>query len=367
MPFSIMMAGDLPFHIRGSAQWPLLYFARDAAEQCDHPPRSVQILMTSMQGLPEPQVVVTSADLPPDVTVVPVDMRPMGMSVFPVPLAPGMSTQDILSAVAACFPEAADRIAAAVSTGQVALQDAQGQIFEALPQHLFILQWLVARPHGLFTPAGLPGFSTTSTTTAMQPGESTIQFMLVGDTTTARHYGAPAAGRPLRADPQGRLTRGFSLRLPPVLPWSTNPRAYIVPLLVTPDTQEHVLIMYDPGVDLHTKDILSEPLRGSGAQIYVNGVHESACNRPLVTGDFVQQFGTAFQGTAFHAGPVLDTVNRLRCLSFPLHLPALALFNGPRGTVVAPLRGAGCLQGMVNEAFEDRLDRLGRRPALASA
>ena len=181
-----MMAGDLPFHIRGSAQWPLLYFARDAAEQCDHPPRSVQILMTSMQGLPEPQVVVTSADLPPDVTVVPVDMRPMGMSVFPVPLAPGMSTQDILSAVAACFPEAADRIAAAVSTGQVALQDAQGQIFEALPQHLFILQWLVARPHGLFTPAGLPGFSTTSTTTAMQPGESTIQFMLVGDTTTAR-------------------------------------------------------------------------------------------------------------------------------------------------------------------------------------
>ena len=77
-----MMAGDLPFHIRGSAQWPLLYFARDAAEQCDHPPRSVQILMTSMQGLPEPQVVVTSADLPPDVTVVPVDMRPYGHVCF---------------------------------------------------------------------------------------------------------------------------------------------------------------------------------------------------------------------------------------------------------------------------------------------
>ena len=62
---------------------------------------------------------------------------------------------------------------------------------------------------------------------------------------------------------------------------------------------------------------------------------------------------------------MLDNVNRLRCLSFPLHLPALALFNGPRGPVVAPLRGASCLQGTINEAFEERLDRLGR-PARTS-
>eukprot|EP00439_Symbiodinium_sp_Y106_P078512 s610_g17.t1 len=113
VPFSVMMAGDLPFHIRGAAQWPLLNFARDAAEQCDHAPRSVQILMTSLQGLPEPQVVVTGADLPPEATVVPVDMRPLGLSVFPVPLAPGMSTADVLDAVVAGFPEASERITTA--------------------------------------------------------------------------------------------------------------------------------------------------------------------------------------------------------------------------------------------------------------
>ncbi|CAE7773935.1 unnamed protein product [Symbiodinium sp. CCMP2592] len=221
----------------------------------------------------------------------------------------------------------------------------------------------------------------------MQSAGVTVQYMLVGDTTTARL--APVAIA--EADPQlavlelicafarqGRLNHHFTLQLAPVLHWSTRQRAYIVPILVAPLAQAQVLILYDPGVDgtqLHTmtvpagtrpSDVLSGAQRAGGAQIFANGVHESACNRPLITGDFLQQFGPGiYHGTAIHAGPVLDDVNRLRCLSMPMQFPPVCLYQGPRGPVVAPMRGACSLQEVLNDVFEERLDRMGR-PARTS-
>ena len=400
--FLMMVKGYPPVTLQGGRQWSLLDFASYAASQLDEPVRRVQLLTTSVPGIQEPQVIVTEGDANIDLaaveTVLPVDLRGFGAGVMPTALSPGMTCDDVLRAVQ-LLDTSLQTTMSSVSTSDLFLQDAQGQVYEELPAHLLHMQWLVVRKRGDFSPwhLALPTSTTTTTTTTtthMQPvyaDHRTVQFIMVGAGTTVRLPEVPYN----QADPQvallellralvrlGRLGTAFQVQLAPVLPRTSSSSRFVVPLLHTPEQQattqgQMITVLYDPGVDgsqIHTmvleagtraSEILSEAQRRSGAQLYVNGVRSNVCSRPLLNGDLIQQLGGRFQGTARNAGPLLDDISRLRCLTFPMHLPALGLFLAPHGEIVAPLVGSHSLEGVVGDAFEDRLDQLGR-PARTS-
>ena len=389
--FLMMVKGYPPVKLQGGRQWSLLDFASYAASQLDEPVRRVQLLTTSVPGIQEPQVVVTEGDAGLDLA----DLRGFGAGVLPTALSPGMTCEDVLQA-AQLLDASLQATLSGVSVSDLFLQDAQGQVYEALPAHLLHMQWLVVRRRGdlMLDLLAQPTSTTTTTTTYMQPvptDHRTVQFIMVGAGATVRLPEVPYN----QADPQtallellralvrlGRLGTAFQVQLAPVLPRTSSSSRFVVPFLHTPEQQataqgQMITVLYDPGVDgsqIHTmvledgtraSDILSEAQRRSGAQLYVNGVHSNVCSRPLLNGDLIQQLGGRFQGTARNAGPLLDDISRLRCLTFPMHLPALGLFLAPRGEIVAPLLGSQSLEGVVGDAFEDRLDQLGR-PARTS-
>ena len=403
VPFSLLMRGFPPARLQGAARWSLIDFVNDAVSQCDRPPRRAQLLTTSLAGVDEPQIVVTehtdSDD--PHACVVPIDLRGMQGEVIPVVLVPGMGLPEVLQAAAEHLPAlpTALQVLGSEAHSEMFMQDAQGQVYEVLPQNLLHLQWLIIRPRSeapflqpLFGPT-----STTTTTTCMlatgQEDPRTVQFIMVGDGTTVRLVETPYS----QADPHlavleliralarlGRLQADFTVQLAPVLPRTTAATRYIVPLLYVPQQSSSeeasgtITVLYDPGVDgtqVHAmilpegarpSEILSEVQKRSGAQIFVNGVHSNVCSRPLMTGDFIQQMGAGrFPGVARNIGPLLDDISRLRCLSFPMSLPALGLFLGPQGPLVAPRVGIQSIEERLDDAFERRLDQLGR-PARTS-
>ena len=236
---------------------PLIDFVKHAAEQSDHSPRVVQVITQSMHGLEEPQITVTCSDVADNVIIVPVDLRPIGLHVLPLPLTPGMSMPELLTTLWAHAPEeAAPLLAAAVQQGCF-FQDANGQVYDQLPQHLLSLQWLVIRVAGSAM-LRAPPLHTTTTTTGMHTGGVTVQYIAVCDITTVRLQHMPIT----EADPQiavlelaqalarmGRTNTDVLLQLAPALPWSTNPSHLVIPLLAVPADLEQVMILYDPGVD----------------------------------------------------------------------------------------------------------------------
>ena len=403
VPFSLLMRGFPPARLQGAARWSLIDFVNDAVSQCDRPPRRAQLLTTSLAGVDEPQIVVTEhADSDdPNACVVPIDLRGMQGEVIPVVLVPGMGLPEVLQAAAEHLPAlpTALQVLGSEAPSEMFMQDAQGQVYEVLPQNLLHLQWLIIRPR-TEAPILQPLFGPTSTTTTTacmlatgQEDPRTVQFIMVGDGTTVRLVETPYS----QADPHlavleliralarlGRLQTDFTVQLAPVLPRTTAATRYIVPLLYVPQQSNSeaasgtITVLYDPGVDgtqVHAmilpegarpSEILSEVQKRSGAQIFVNGVHSNVCSRPLLTGDFIQQMGAGrFPGVARNIGPLLDDISRLRCLFFPMSLPALGLFLGPQGPLVAPRVGIQSIEERLGDAFERRLDQLGR-PARTS-
>ncbi|CAE6968992.1 unnamed protein product [Symbiodinium sp. CCMP2592] len=307
-------------------------------------------------------------------------------------LRPGMTHDELLEAVFLEVPEARQVLQELAAPEATHFQDAQGQIYEHLPECLASLQWLVLRltanPFGFQArpadPIAPPLTSTSTTTTqalARNRAGQTVSFILVAPARTIR---LPPV-RLQEADPTGAvielvqaaasmglLGQPFQLQLPPALPWTTSHQHYVIPLLLTHPGQAPT-VLYDPGLDgtqIHSitvgegalgEELLAGPLRRQGASIYVNGIHVNGMRRVLQTGDLVQQLGPQrYIGTVRNVGPLLAHISRLRCLSFPLALPPFGLFEGPNGPCVAPLQGVASMQELVINAFERRLDRLGR-------
>ena len=398
--FSLLMRGFPPARLQGAARWSLIDFVSDAVHQCDQTPVRAQVLTTSLAGFDEPQVVVTEqSDCDaPGACVIPVDFRGFRGEVIPIVVSPGMNIEAVLQAAIAFVPVATTLLTESAA-GELFMQDAQGQVYDVLPASLLHLQWLVLRrrTEAPFLQPLLEQPPTTTTVTYMLPSghadPRTVQFLMVGDGTTVRLTEVPYA----LADPQiailellkaltrlGRLQTDFTIQMAPVFPRTSAATRYIVPFLYVPQNRQGtpdaptITVIYDPGVDgaqiyamtlpegARPSEILSDVQKRSGAQIFVNGVHSNACSRPLVTGDLIQQLGEGrWPGVARNAGPLLDDISRLRCLSFPINLPALGLFIGPQGTLVAPRVGIRSIEERLEDAFELRLDQLGR-PARTS-
>ena len=379
--FTVMAHGAEPLRAQGRSTWSLVDFAWEAARHAESGLQQVHLLLTGVPGLPSPQLVITEGEAAADHAVVPIDFRGMGRGVLPILLRPGMSAAEISEAASAIVPGLAQVLTDPLLQDRLYYQDAQGHIYDALPPCLTTLQWLILRlqPSALSAQLDAPFTSTTtSTTAAVTAHEQTLSFVLVGDAATLRLPIEPVR----TADPQTallelitgltRIEATFHVRLPPVLPRTSQHSHYVVPLLLIPPTED-VVVFYDPGIDgsqIHAvhvdagtwgDDLLTDRQRARGIQLYINGAHLNVCRRPLQTGDFVQQFGPgSFRGTARNALPLMYSVNRLRCLSFPFAIPPIRFFHTAAGLELALAPGHPSLREHLEELFEERVERLGR-------
>ena len=393
IPFTVHVHGHPPLRAQGNSLWSLIDFCSAAADFVEGGRlRRVQLLTVGLPGLPGPQLTITQGESPDEHTVLPIDMRGIGHGILPIMLSPGMNPDDVFQAAIQELPSLRQILDDPLYASTLYLQDAQGQVYDSLPAHLTALQWLAIRRQPISevmaeTEALLTSTSTTSTQ-AVAAEPEVVSFILVGEGITLRRVPEMIT----QADPQeavidlvdsmtrmGRFSQGASLRMAPVIPRTSRATLFVIPLLVVPPTND-VVIFLDPGVDgsqvhaLHLEpgtwpeDLLTVCQRRRGIRLYINGGHSAVCRRPLVTGDMVQQIPAGHHtGVARHAGYALAAINRLRCLTMPLAIPAMRMYihGGVQGPFVAPAQGTASLRTVVERIFEDRVEVLGR-PARTS-
>ncbi|CAE7250185.1 unnamed protein product [Symbiodinium sp. KB8] len=258
--FLMMVKGYPPVTLQGGRQWSLLDFASYAASQLDEPVRRVQLLTTSVPGIQEPQVVVTEGDANIDLaaveTVLPVDLRGFGAGVLPTALSPGMTCEDVLRAVQ-LLDASLQTTLSGVSTSDLFLQDAQGQVYEELPAHLLHMQWLAVRKRGdflfvvplLHTPEQQATTQGQMITVLYDPGVDGSQIhTMVLEAGTSSHSLEGVVGDAFedRLDQLGRPAR-TSKRLTVFQPGHA-PHVLWVPTPLTPSVAEAVALLSDTGL-----------------------------------------------------------------------------------------------------------------------
>ena len=391
IPFTVHVHGHPPLRAQGNSLWSLIDFCSAAADFAEGGRlRRVQLLTVGLPGLPGPQLTITQGESPDEHTVLPIDMRGIGHGILPIMLSPGMNPDDVFQATIQELPSLRQLLDDPLYASTLYLQDAQGQVYDSLPAHLTALQWLAIRrqpiSEDIAEAESLLTSTSTTSTQAVAAEPEVVSFILVGEGITLRRVPEMIT----QADPQeavidlvdsmtrmGRFGQGASLRMAPVIPRTSRATLFVIPLLVVPPTND-VVIFLDPGVDgsqihaLHLEpgtwpeDLLTVCQRRRGIRLYVNGVHSAVCRRPLVTGDMVQQIPSGHHtGVARHASYVLAAINRLRCLTMPLAIPAMRMYGSVQGPFVAPAQGTASLRAVVERLFEDRVEVLGR-PARTS-
>ena len=334
--FTVFAAGRPVTTLPATTAWSAAHFFQAAFAWLGHTPRQAQMLTQGLPGLPEPQIVLTTHDAPSSALVVPVDLRGLGGGIVPIAAVPGQPAQDLVQDI---------QVLGATHPLVPLFHD----LFLQDPALLDDVQWLrVCRPtRPTSSPCG-PFTSTTTTSTGMQAPETRVRFVLTGGDITLQLPPVPvAAADPVEAVAEllfamasaGRLQERAVVTLGAAWPSSTRGER-IVPFVVSA-AGEHVrqMVLFDPSYDgsqlyamgvqpgLFADDLMSNNYRQCGLTMWVNGVHMSAMQRPLRTGDYVQLLpDRVIQApTAIHPEDLLDSINRLRAFSAPLPVPSFPL------------------------------------------
>ena len=390
IPYHMFVRGYPPVLLFGSNQWPMVQFCAHAAHQPDTPPAHIRFLTVPLPGLPPPHIVVTEQEFAGTGTLMPIDLRALGLGIMPTVLEPEDDVRAILDRAAQLVPELHERLAQPWQEDRIYLQDCTGQVHERIPQDVGALQWLALRvieprtlPLELHAasgdwPANVP--TTTTSTTAMQMPEQLLSFVIVSDGATVRSPLRPLSEVNVREVLSelfrgllgvGRLKKPFRLQLAPIMPRATNAQHLIAPIIATTQVEGATVFM-DPGTDglqlfsmnLPTgsfpEDTLSEAQRRAGLQVFINGIPASMSRRPLETGDYVQQLlpTQASAGTR-HFGPLLERIHELRFLTMPLQFPALTYHSGIPAPNVAALDTHRPLSTVLERILLQRAMRMG--------
>ncbi|CAE7814113.1 unnamed protein product [Symbiodinium sp. CCMP2592] len=377
LEFTVHVAGAEAALLPAHSDWSLAAFFHAATGVTAELPQAVQLLMSGVPGLPEPQFVLTAAGA--DEPAVPVDFRFVGGPIVTVSAVPGQDIEHLVQAAPGL--EESDLLQELLLNRDLFLQDARGGVHTAVPDNAAELQWLrvVSRAGIIGSTAMMPAdapplTSTSTTTTAMQTEATTVRFTLTGAGMTMTTAPVPLqqfdvvselTSLILAITRAGRLPPNAHVVMTAAWPLPRGGRHYNIPILVyTPDDYEYIVL--DPSIDgsqVHSlvvqagtlpEHVLSRNQENLGFAAWVNGAPQSAVRRPLRTGDFVQLFpgDLRVQYPVGHPMQLLGSVNRLQCLSAPLRVPE---FN----TVAARASHAGA-NAEVHQALLTGFDRATR-------
>ena len=377
--FTVIAHGHPVVTLPATTAWTLANFFQAAFAWLGHAPRSARILTQSLPGLPEPQIVLTDQDAHPNAVVVPLDLRPWGMSVMPAALTPGLHVSEVLSQLQLPTLD----LPGSPFYHDLFLQDARGGVHQYTPDSLDEVQWfrLYCAPSGWGSGADWP-LSSTTTTTGMQAGERRVRFVLSGGGTSLQLPPVTvAAADPVEAMAEllfamasaGRLAAGSTVTLGAAWPLSVRGDR-VVPFVVSAEG-DHVqqVVLFDPSYDgsqlyamgvqpgLHAEDLMSNNYRQCGLTLWVNGVHMSAVVRPLRTGDYVQLLPDRpiRASTASHPEELLSSINRLRAFSAPLRVPAFSLDPAGASQEGVRTRSREALIQAMDRATRTRVELMG--------
>ncbi|CAE7517987.1 ABCB5 [Symbiodinium sp. CCMP2592] len=379
--FTVLAAGLPCLTEPAHRDWTVAGFFHAAVNSVPALPQSVQLLTHSIAGLPEPQFVLTTAGA--RAGAVPIDCRGIGGPVTVVQAPAGTDIGDLLQDV----PELAelDCIQELLLQRDLFLQDSRGGIHVAIPDEAADLQWLrlVSRSGtgGVGQPA-LTSTSTTTTTTEMRgDGPTTVRLTATGAGMTLTTVPIPLPQFDLVEElttliaamaRAGRLPTDAHVLMAAAWPLPTGDRHFNVPILIY-QPGEHQHVVFDPSFDgsqIHSmivqegtlpEQVLSHNQESLGYAAWVNGAPQSAVRRHLRTGDFVQMHpgNERVRYPVGHPAQLIGHVNRLRCLSAPLRVPA---FNTLAIRAAHPGANAAARQVLLNgldRALRARIEILG--------
>ncbi|OLP94203.1 hypothetical protein AK812_SmicGene23807 [Symbiodinium microadriaticum] len=354
---------------KASAHWSLLDYIVDATSSVAEETQSVQVLTLPIADLPEPQLTITPAGLPPGVLVIPLDARSIGGPLCALPLTPGMDYQRVLDALVRVAPSTLQLIEQALQLDGVFLQDPTGRIWESLPIDLSEVQWLkiFLEPRvqqqldwlvTMIGPTTLTSTAAMTTPQASNPTE-TVSFVLAGGGTVIRL--APQLIRVANVRQslcellfilglQGRVPHRPVVSLASAAPrQAAQPANRIVIFLVYPasDIGEICHILQDYSLDgsllqemsvdcdVVAGHLISEAHRRRGYLASLNGIPHTASGRTLITGDLIQVEQAPPSARVTPIDALFDILPDLRFFSMPLRVPSLVqLMRDPAAGLV---------------------------------
>ncbi|CAE7487237.1 unnamed protein product [Symbiodinium sp. CCMP2592] len=358
-PFTVFAWHQTPRRLTAGLSWTLHQLALAAqASAWDDATRAVHVLQCPLQGFASPQLVLTPVDVTAPWRVLPVDLRPLGGLVFPIPVEPEMHMQDVLESI---VPFTTTDVAVQLRLqGHEApfLQDQFGAVLISLPTDLSQLDWAVVRPRRGGPALGQSGVSTTSTTTLMRLREDeTLSFALVHGPKVLRT--SPLVVRSSRPElalallvgtyaRQTRLPDAGTVQLTQAFPLREEGR-FLVPFVLTSGFEEMVAViidttlngrgMYSVEAPIGTwpEQLLTQAQKDQELTFLVNGLPMQAMRRPIETGDYLQlvHVNALGQPSVTPATYLMHCVQSLRLWSLPVAFPPLTHVKGPLGTALA--------------------------------
>ena len=313
---------------------------------------ALQILTTTIEGLPKPQVVLHEAGRPLPAMPVPWDLRRPFGTIRTIEHRPGQNLRDALSKVQDSLT-ARRGLLQDFDSGALAVTDASGPVIDTLPQHLLRAQFFELHPvpseplvtqHAtspILAGGSLMQEGTTQTTTWMQatavPLAPPILRLIV---MRGSHTASADVNPPYRLVDrvivhllaQVSSTQYFPVGSTVVLAGAMPPPIGYVQevLLVVTDTTTSVPCVWDSravggGLQVlnqdritQTTEVLSTSWTAEGWQLAVNGVPSGHIPRGVQAGDFLQPYHGERPYLAVPLGHILQHCPQLQAFAWPL-------------------------------------------------
>ncbi|CAE7777776.1 unnamed protein product [Symbiodinium sp. CCMP2592] len=384
LDFTVHVAGAAPTTLQAYSDWSLASFFHAAIGAIPELPQAVQMLVSGVPGLPEPQFVLTAAGATSP--AVPVDFRFVGGPIATVCATQADSIEHLLQFAPGL--EMSEHVQELLLQRDLFLQDARGGVHTAVPGQAADLQWLrvVSRAGIIGSTAMMPSpltslTSTSTTTTAMQGEATTVRLTLTGAGLTMTTAAIPLQQFDVVSElttlilaitRAGRLPDNAHVVITAAWPLPAGGRHFNIPVLVySPDDYQYIVL--DPSVDgsqVHSlvvqagtmpEHVLSRNQENLGFVAWVNGAPQSAVRRPLRTGDFVQIFpgDTRVIYPVGHPLQLMGHVNRLHCLSAPFRVPAFNTIAARASHAGANAEVRQALLGAIDRAMRARVELYG--------
>ncbi|CAE6973415.1 unnamed protein product [Symbiodinium sp. CCMP2592] len=382
-PFTVLSWHQDPKRLTAGMSWSLHQLAVVAqAAAWDDVIRAIHVVQSPLPGLASPQLVLTPANVTAPWRVLPIDLRPIGGSVFPVPVEPEMHIQDIFESI---LPFTTTDVAVQLRLqGESApfLQDQLGAVLTSLPASIEHLEWIAVRTRGGHPSCGAGGCGTTSTTTLMRLREDErLSFTLVHGPKVLRTSPQLAtAARPEQAlallvgtyARQTRLPDTGTIHMLHAFPLREEGN-FMVPFVLARGLEDTIAVIIDTTlngrgmysieapVGTWAEQLLTQAQKEQELTFLCNGMPLHAVRRPLEMGDYLQlvHINTLGQPSVTPATYLMHCVQSLRLWSLPVAFPPLAHVKGPLGTELAERNNRAFIR-FFQELANRRLDIFGR-------
>ncbi|CAE7525428.1 CACNA1S [Symbiodinium sp. CCMP2592] len=140
--YTVFVAGHDPIRAQEHAHWTLQDYFRDGTNFAEASLHGMQLLMSSLPGLPTPQLVLSEGANIGNARTVPIDLRAHKQGVLPLLLRPGTSSSELIEQVVAGAPALRHDILNPLAQHRFFFRDAHGAVRTVLPEDIASVQWL---------------------------------------------------------------------------------------------------------------------------------------------------------------------------------------------------------------------------------